>query len=212
MHGRTNRTAAKRVALKHPTPSATEKRARQVGTTNRKSISSVSAAKKPPAKPKATRAKPSSAPADDSQLASRVVLKAVTPSSLKGAGVVKKKRSSRRREPKKVRFAQGPLRAPAGGPDGHPTAEGRVAKPVRILDGGASRASSVTKKDVRELDQPELLGNTQYEFSLTKLKIRVGLLPPAQPARPFASNPKRARGSRHSHEEGGGSGEAAVAR
>lgn len=74
-----------------------------------------------------------------------------------------------RRSLRKVRFAPGPLTAPAGGPDGHPVAEGRVAKAVRILDGTFARGVTVSKKDVRELDMPELLGNEQYEHSMNKV-------------------------------------------
>ncbi|GIL93009.1 hypothetical protein Vretifemale_20425 [Volvox reticuliferus] len=95
---------------------------------------------------------------------------------------------------KRVNFAPGPLTAPAGGPDGHPVAEGRIAKPVRILDGRFTRGVTVTKKDVQELDLPDLLGNEQYHHSMTKLKIRVGLLPTRPPARPHVSRPMTAAG------------------
>ncbi|GIL67314.1 hypothetical protein Vafri_20726 [Volvox africanus] len=95
---------------------------------------------------------------------------------------------------KRVNFAPGPLTAPAGGPDGHPVAEGRIAKPVRIRDGRFTRGVTVTKKDVQELELPDLLGNEQYHHSITKLKIRVGLLPSSAPARPHVSRPMKVAG------------------
>jgi hypothetical protein len=71
------------------------------------------------------------------------------------------------RPQKQVRFAQGPLAAPAAGADGHPAQEGRVARPVRQLDSPFARGTHVTKKDVRELE--DWLGGPEYEPSLTKV-------------------------------------------
>ncbi|PNW82069.1 hypothetical protein CHLRE_06g272475v5 [Chlamydomonas reinhardtii] len=92
---------------------------------------------------------------------------------------------------KRVRFAPGPLSAPAAGADGHPTQEGRVARPVRYLDSPFSRGKNVTKKDVRELE--EWLEGPEYEPSLTKLKVRVGLLPAAPLMRPHATATRQRR-------------------
>ncbi|GLC40949.1 hypothetical protein PLESTB_000963400 [Pleodorina starrii] len=133
---------------------------------------------------------------------SRKAARSSTPVSQKQRpSAAAKKKPPARAAVKKVRFAAGPLKAPAGGPDGHPAAEGRVAKPVRILDGGLARGITVTKKDVRELELPELLGNEQYMHSMTKLKIRVGLLPAKPPSRPHASKPKKAAGRRQKRED-----------
>ncbi|PNH09015.1 hypothetical protein TSOC_004347, partial [Tetrabaena socialis] len=108
-----------------------------------------------------------------------------------GAGKRKGSEGGRRlASPRRVRFADGPL---GGAADGHPAAEGRGGplRPVRELGGGAVRGGgSVSKRDVRELERPELLGNEEYEHSLKKLRVRVGLLPAAPPARPFASKLK----------------------
>lgn len=86
---------------------------------------------------------------------------------------------------KKVRFAPGHLNAticPNAAPDGHPATEGCVVLPVRHVPG--SYAKDLTRGNVLMLEQ--MLGE-DCNASISRLKRRVGLLPPIRAPRPFVN-------------------------
>lgn len=62
-----------------------------------------------------------------------------------------------------------------------------MARPTRTLQSSSSRrepTTRLTKKEVLALE--ELLGQRDYPDSITKLKMRVGLVPQQSPPRPYA--------------------------
>jgi hypothetical protein len=87
---------------------------------------------------------------------------------------------------RRVSFAPGPLhsspavRSPVTD-DGHPATEGALAMPVRRVP--SSYALDLTRGNVLMLEQ--LLG-PESAMSVSRLKRRVGLLPPIRPPRPHA--------------------------
>lgn len=87
---------------------------------------------------------------------------------------------------RRVRFAAGPLNPeahPSSTDDGHPASEGALAVPVRRVP--VSYGMDLSRGNVLMLEQ--LLG-AECSMSVTRLKRRVGLLPPIRPPRPFANN------------------------
>lgn len=90
---------------------------------------------------------------------------------------------------RRVRFAAGPLNPeqhPNSTNDGHPASECALAVPVRRVP--ASYGMDLSKGNVLMLEQ--LLG-AECSMSVSRLKRRVGLLPPIRPPRPHATNDAR---------------------
>jgi hypothetical protein len=88
---------------------------------------------------------------------------------------------------RRVSFAAGPLDPeyhPNSTQDGHPASEGALAVPVRRVP--VSYGMDLSRGTVLMLEQ--LLG-TECIMSVTRLKRRVGLLPPIRPPRPYANSP-----------------------
>lgn len=132
------------------------------------------------------------APATDSSLAQYA--QQCSPSSEPSPGAA----SSQGVPGRRVRFADGPLNPqahPNSTDDGHPASEGALAVPVRRVP--VSYGMDLSRGNVLMLEQ--LLG-AECSMSVTRLKRRVGLLPPIRPPRPFANN-----------NSSGGSGAAAAA-
>lgn len=108
----------------------------------------------------------------------------VPPASTSSAEDGPQQRSAATSPSRRVRFAAGPLnpdRHPNSTDDGHPASEGALAVPVRRVP--ASYGMDLSKGNVLMLEQ--LLG-TDCSMSVTRLKRRVGLLPPIRPPRPYA--------------------------
>jgi len=90
---------------------------------------------------------------------------------------------------RRVRFAAGPLNPeqhPNSTNDGHPASECALAVPVRRVP--ASYGMDLSKGNVLMLEQ--LLG-AECSMSVSRLKRRVGLLPPIRPPRPHATGGTR---------------------
>jgi hypothetical protein len=105
-------------------------------------------------------------------------------SSSSGGDVSGRTESSQGR---RVSFAAGPLDPeyhPNSTQDGHPASEGALAVPVRRVP--VSYGMDLSRGNVLMLEQ--LLG-TECIMSVTRLKRRVGLLPPIRPPRPYANSP-----------------------
>lgn len=121
------------------------------------------------------------APATDSSLAQQA--QQLSPSSaVPSPGGASSQGGAGRR----VRFAAGPLKPeahPNSTDDGHPASEGALAVPVRRVP--VSYGMDLSRGNVLMLEQ--LLG-AECSMSVTRLKRRVGLLPPIRPPRPFASS------------------------
>jgi hypothetical protein len=86
---------------------------------------------------------------------------------------------------KRVRFAPGHLNvtiSPKSAPDGHPATEGCVCVPVRHVP--SSYAKDLTRGNVLMLEQ--MLGE-DCAASISRLKRRVGLLPPIRAPRPYVN-------------------------
>lgn len=96
---------------------------------------------------------------------------------------------------RRVRFAPGHL-DPEGHPnstdDGHPASEGALAVPVRRVP--VSYGMDLSRGNVLMLEQ--LLG-ADCSMSVTRLKRRVGLLPPIGAPRPYARSPAAAATGAH---------------
>jgi hypothetical protein len=94
---------------------------------------------------------------------------------------------------RRVRFAPGhldPEAHPNSTHDGHPASEGALAVPVRRVP--VSYGMDLSRGNVLMLEQ--LLG-ADCSMSVTRLKRRVGLLPPIRAARPYANSPAAAAAS-----------------
>jgi hypothetical protein len=91
---------------------------------------------------------------------------------------------------RRVRFAPGhldPEAHPNSTDDGHPASEGALAVPVRRVP--VSYGMDLSRGNVLMLEQ--LLG-ADCSMSVTRLKRRVGLLPPIRAPRPYANSPAAA--------------------
>lgn len=89
----------------------------------------------------------------------------------------------REQQQRRVRFARGhldPTSDPTAAPDGHPATEGCQVAPVRHLP--QSYALDLTRGNVLMLEQ--MLGDA-CRPSISRLKRRVGLLPPIRAPRPY---------------------------
>lgn len=117
---------------------------------------------------------------DDIQPAAVVMPEAAEQAQQVAAAV---RAGTRGKSSRRVRFAPGPLEGdPAGTADGHPATEGAVARPVRRIP--AQYALDLTKGNVLMLEQ--MLGHDCLH-SVTRLKRRVGLLPPIRAPRPHVN-------------------------
>lgn len=89
---------------------------------------------------------------------------------------------------KRVRFAEGPLKGgPADRvtPDGHPKLEGAVATRRRVGSFSATVTEPITKYSIQLLEAE--LGAVENGPSISRLKRRFGLAPPAQRFLPYVS-------------------------